>query len=162
MDPADDVPVPCRVPEFRRPYRHRFARGLAIAAIWLFVGRAERATSQQLSEVTNLVIVPLSSTLPAPCDQVGLRGCHCCQWDPGKQDWFNLFLMSDLRKLSGGYEFGCIQSGIVPNLAVCCDTQSLLPGQAAGYLVQRRTLSEASVLGFNSSGQPIPIAKDCP
>src|SRR5713101_6513646 len=139
MVPADDVPDPCRAPEFCRPYRHRLARGLAVAAMWLLVGRAELAVSQ-LSEVKNLVIVPLSPNLPAPCD-ASLRGCHCCQWDPGKQDWFNLFLMSDLRKLPVGYEFGCTQSGIVPNLAVCCEPQILLPGQAAGYLVQRKSLS---------------------
>jgi len=137
------------------------ARGLAVAAIWLLVGRAELAVSQQLSEVTNLVIVPLSPNLPPHCD-VMIRGCHCCEWDPGKQDWFNLFMMSDLRKLSGGYEFGCIQSGIVPNLALCCEPQIFLPGQVAGYLVQRKSLSGASVLGFNSAGQPIPIAMDCP
>src|SRR5437867_2893041 len=148
MDPADDAAVARRAPELCRPCRHRFARGLAIAAMWLFVGRAEIATSQQLSEVMKLVIVPLSPSLPAPCD-ANLRGCHCCQWDPGNEtdDWFNLFLMSDLRKLSVGYQFNCLQAGIVPSLALCCEPQVLLPGQVAGYLVQRETLSGKSVLG---------------
>jgi len=161
MDPSDDTAVPRRAPGFWRAYRHRLARGLAVALMWLLLGRAEDATSQQLSEVTNLIIVPLSPSLPFPCD-ASLRGCHCCQWDPGKQDYFNLFLMSDLRKLSVGYQFNCLQSGIVPNLAVCCEPQTPSLGQVAGYLVQRKTLSGSSVLGFNSSGQPIPIAQDCP
>lgn len=144
---------------------------LALAALALVAGGTAGATAAPL-EVSGpgstqpFVLEPISPLLPGPCDQdpVGIRGCHCCRWAVGAEsgsDWFNLFMMSNLSQLSGGYQFVCAQAGLVSNLTVCC-LASLLPGQAAGYLVQGANLSGAGILGRSSSGEVIPAALACP
>lgn len=145
---------------------------LALAAIALVAGGTGE-TFGQPTEVSGpgstqpFVLVPISSSLPRPCDQdpVGIRGCFCCRWAVGTEsgsDWFNLFVMSNLSQLFGGYQFACAQAGIVSNLTVCCIPESLLPGQAAGYLVQGQNLSGTGILGRSSSGALIPAISACP
>ena len=139
---------------------------LALAALALVAGGTAGASGAPL-EVSGLVLEPISPSLPGPCDEypAGRRGCSCCKWAAGAEsgsDWFNLFVMSNLSPLPGGYQFVCDQARLVSNLTVCCVPESLLPGQAAGYLVQGGNLSGTGILGRSSTGVVIPAILACP
>ena len=145
---------------------------LALAAVALVAGGMAGAFGAPL-EVSGpgstqpFVLEPISPLLPGPCDEypAGRRGCSCCRWAAGADsgsDWFNLYMMTNLSQLFGGYQFACTQAGLVSPLTICCEPESLPPGQAAGYLVQGANLSGTGILGRNSSGVVIPAILACP